>query len=455
MQNIADNTISIIGGGLAGTEATWQAAEQGVKVILYEMRPEVSTGAHQTDQLAELVCSNSLGSSLIDRANGLLLDELISYRSLLVECALKTRVPAGGALAVDRNAFSTLLTKKISAHPNIHLVREEIKTLPSGLVILASGPLTSPTLAQHLSTLTHKDNLFFFDALAPIIAADSIDMSIAFRASRYDRGTLPEGDYINCPFTKDQYLDFVSNLIQAQRIPLRENEKALESGVNAGSKYFFERCVPIEVMAGYSEDTLAHGPMKPFGLKYSCTIDNPYAILQLRQDDLAGSMYNLVGFQTNLTYSEQARVFHLIPGLQNARFIRYGQMHRNTFLNAPTLLHTTLQFKEKPLLLGAGQIIGAEGYLGNIATGWLAGMNAARIVRGFTPVSAPRTTMLGALVHYLCNANPRHFQPMKANFGLMYNEFSGTGSRMDRIQASIRKSQHSREIFLEEIKTKS
>ncbi len=327
-----------------------------------------------------------------------------------------------------------------------------MKSIPSGLTILASGPLTSCALAIQLSRLTQMDNLFFFDALAPIIASDSIDMSIAFRASRYDRGTLPEGDYINCPFDREQYQLFVSNLINAQRIPLRANEKILENGVKAGSKYFFERCVPVEIMAGYSEDTLAHGPMKPFGLKYSCTIENPYAILQLRQDDLAGIMYNLVGFQTNLTFAEQKRVFRLIPGLQKARFIRYGQMHRNTFLNSPALLLPTLQFKQHPQLLGAGQIIGAEGYLGNIATGWLAGRNAARIVRGSTPIIAPAKTMIGALVHYLCFANAHHFQPMKANFGLLYNEISGSGNRIERIQASIRESQQSREIFLREMK---
>lgn len=452
MQNDSSlDHVTIIGAGLAGAEAAWQVAQQDIPVRLYEMRPAIQTGAHKTGQLAELVCSNSLGSTLIDRANGLLFDELLSLNSLLAGCALESRVPGGSALAVDRRAFSGLVTERICDHPFVTLIREEVASIPPGLVILASGPLTSAALACHLAEMTGSEHLYFYDALAPIIASDSIDMSIAFRASRYERGTLPEGDYINCPLTKDQYQVFVAELLTAQRIPLRDEEKNIDRGVKAGAKFFFERCVPVEVMAGYSEDALAYGPMKPFGLMYSSTIPNPYAILQLRQDDLAGELYNMVGFQTNLTFSEQERIFRMIPGLQNARFIRHGQMHRNTYLNAPLLLESTLQFKGKPLLFGAGQIIGAEGYLGNIATGLYAGITAAQLIKGKPPVTAPRTMMLGALIHYLTHADPKHFQPMKANFGLLYNEFTGKKSRQQKIQAAIDKSKKSREIFLQQV----
>jgi len=445
------NNITVIGAGLAGSEAAWQLARQGLHVNLYEMRPATKTAAHKTGQLAELICSNSLGSSLIDRANGLLFDELVSLGSLLVECAIATRVPAGSALAVDRLAFSALVTEKIIAHPFINVIREEVTGLPDGIAILASGPLTSSALANCLAEFTGTENLYFFDALAPIISADSIDMEIAFRASRYGRGTLPEGDYINCPFTRVQYQAFVSELVKAQRIPLRDDETIIETGVKSGSKFFFERCVPVEVMAGYSEDALAYGPMKPFGLKYSSTIQNPYAILQLRQDDLAGDLYNMVGFQTNLTFAEQERIFRMVPGLQHAHFIRHGQMHRNTYLNAPVLLEPTLQFRRNPNLIGAGQIIGAEGYLGNIATGLYAGITAARLAMGETPAIAPRTMMLGALIHYLTHADPKHFQPMKANFGLLYNEFTGKQSRQEKIQIAIGKSQRSRAEFLKRV----
>jgi methylenetetrahydrofolate--tRNA-(uracil-5-)-methyltransferase len=432
--------ITVIGGGLAGSEAAWQVAEHGQKVFLYEMRPLVSTGAHKTGNLAELICSNSLGSTLIDRANGLLLHELLTLKSLLAECAMQSRVPAGDALAVDRINFSQLVTQRIDQHPNIKVIREEVKEIPAGICILASGPLTSSALSENLAKFTKKENLFFFDALAPIVAIDSIDFSVAFRASRYDRGTNPDGDYINCPFTKEQYADFVSALLKAEKVSLHPNESAIVDGVQAGSKYFFERCVPIEIMAGYSPDALAYGTMRPSGLKFSSTIPNPYAIVQLRQDDLAGDLYNMVGFQTNLTFPEQDRVFHMIPGLHHARFIRFGQMHRNTFLNSPLLLQPTLQFQQRKDLLGAGQIIGAEGYLGNIVTGWFAGFNAARIASGQPPLTPPQKTMFGALIHYLTHADPKRFQPMKANFGLLYNEFSSTGTRGERIKKAVERS---------------
>lgn len=440
--------ISVIGGGLAGSEAAWQAAERGQKVLLYEMRPIVSTGAHKTASLAELICSNSLGSTLVDRANGLLLHELLTLKSMLAECAMQSRVPAGDALAVDRITFSELVTERIEHHPNITLIREEVKEIPSGLCILASGPLTSPDLSENLAQFTQKENLFFYDALAPIVALDSIDFSVAFKASRYDRGTNPDGDYINCPFTKEQYSNFVSALLEAKRISLHPEENPIEDGVQAGSKNFFERCVPVEVMAGYSTEALAFGTMRPSGLKFSSTIPNPYAIVQLRQDDLAGELYNMVGFQTNLTYSEQDRVFRMIPGLHNARFVRYGQMHRNTFLNTPLLMKPTLQFQLRQDFLGAGQIIGAEGYLGNIVTGWLAGVNAARIATAQKPLIAPPKTMFGALIHYLTHTDPKRFQPMKANFGLLYNEFSSSGTRGERIQKAVVKSSELMQEFI-------
>ena len=448
---IPADQVTIIGAGLAGSEAAWQLAIRGIHVNLYEMRPATQTGAHKTGLLAELICSNSLGSTLIDRANGLLLDELVSLNSLLSECALAARVPGGSALAVDRQAFSALVTERITTHPCISLIREEVTSIPPGMVILASGPLTSAALATHLAEFTGMEHLYFYDALAPIIASDSIDIKIAFRASRYGRGTLPEGDYINCPLTQEQYQAFVSELVAAKRIPHRDDEKTIETGVKAGEKFFFERCVPVEVMAGYSENALAYGPMKPFGLKYASTIQNPFAILQLRQDDLAGGLYNMVGFQTNLTFAEQERVFRLIPGLQHARFVRHGQMHRNTYLNSPALLEPTLQFKRNPNLIGAGQVIGAEGYLGNIATGLYAGITAAQLLKGETPAIAPRTMMLGALIHYLTHADPKHFQPMKANFGLLYNEFTGKQSRQEKIQATIEKSKKSRAVFLQRV----
>ena len=407
----------VIGGGLAGSEAAFQAAQRGLKVRLYEMRPASPTGAHQTGDLAELVCSNSLGSNLPDRASGVLKNELRRLGSLLLDCAEEAALPAGGALAVDREGFARLVTAKIEAHPNIELVREEVTGLPSTPVIVASGPLTSDSLSRSIVALSGEEHLFFFDAIAPVIAADSINMDIAFRASRYGAGEQDEGDYINCPFNKEEYLAFVEALQTAERIELRSFEEAIREGVKAG--HFFEGCLPVEIIAARGRDSLAFGPMRPVGLTDPRTGHRPWAVVQLRQDNLAGSLYNMVGFQTNLKFPEQRRVLRMIPGLENAEFVRYGQMHRNTFIASPKLLRPTLQHIQRDDLFFAGQITGVEGYMGNIATGALAGINAARLLTGQAPLTLPETTMLGALCHYVTHADLKDFQPMKANFGIL------------------------------------
>ncbi|HAV78339.1 MAG TPA: methylenetetrahydrofolate--tRNA-(uracil(54)-C(5))-methyltransferase (FADH(2)-oxidizing) TrmFO [Anaerolineae bacterium] len=423
----------IIGGGLAGSEAAWQAAQRGLSVRLYEMRPSLQTGAHQTPDLAELVCSNSLGSNLSDRASGLLKDEARMLGSMLLECAEEAALPAGGALAVDRELFARKVTERIERHPCIEIVREEVKEIPDSLTIIASGPLTSPALSNSIAALSSEEHLYFFDAIAPVIHADSINMDIAFRASRYGVHNRPptsddstntdasgqdfEGDYINCPFTKDEYYTFVDALLHAERIELRSFEDAIKSGVKAG--HFFEGCLPIEIIAERGLDSLAFGPMRPVGLRDPRTDQRPHAVLQLRQDNLAGNLYNLVGFQTNLKFPEQKRVLRMIPGLENADFMRYGQMHRNTFIASPKLLRPTLQAKQRGDLFFAGQITGVEGYMGNIATGLLAGINAARLHCHEDPLTLPPTTMLGALCHYVTHADLKDFQPMKANFGIL------------------------------------
>lgn len=429
--------LTVIGGGLAGSEAAWQAAQRGLRVRLYEMRPTIQTEAHQTHDLAELVCSNSLGSNLPDRASGLLKNEMRLLGSMLLECAEEASLPAGGALAVDRELFARLVTKRIESHSNIEIIREEFQEIPDSPAIIASGPLTSPALSDSIARLSGEEHLFFFDAIAPVIHADSINMEIAFRASRYGThsrsstadgaNTAPssaqtgdgseEGDYINCPFTKDEYYAFVDALLHAERIELRAFEEAIKSGVKAG--HFFEGCLPVEIIAGRGLDSLAFGPMRPVGLRDPHTGKRPYAVVQLRQDNLAGSLYNLVGFQTNLKFPEQKRVLRMIPGLENAEFMRYGQMHRNTFIASPKLLRPTLQSIQRGDLFFAGQITGVEGYMGNIATGLLAGVNAARLLHGEETITLPQTTMLGALCRYVTHADLKDFQPMKANFGIL------------------------------------
>lgn len=414
-----DTRLTIVGGGLAGSEAAYQAAQRGVDVRLCEMRPQKTTGAHLTGHLAELVCSNSLGSRLTDRATGLLRAELELLGSLLVELAVETQVPAGGAMAVDRERFAAEVTRRLETHPRIEIVREEVTQIPHGPCILASGPLTSPALAQALASFTGEDNLYFYDAIAPIVTAESIDMSIAYRASRYDRGELPDGDYINCPLNQDQYQAFVTALVQAERVQLRHFERDISEGVGKAGRQYFEGCLPVEVIAARGERSLAYGPMRPVGLDDPRTGRWPHAVLQLRQDNAAGTLYNLVGFQTNLTYKEQDRVLRMIPGLEQAEFVRYGQMHRNTFINGPGVLKPTLETRQRSRLWIAGQLSGVEGYMGNIATGLVAGTNAALALRGTEPLNLPGETMLAALLRYVTSADVDHFQPMKANFGLM------------------------------------
>ena len=414
-----EKILAIIGGGLAGSEAAWQAAQSGINVKLYEMRPETSTGAHQTSDLAELICSNSLGSNLPDRASGLLKNELRRFGSMLLECAEVTALPAGAALAVDRDLFARTVTERIQNHPLIEVIRKEVRSIPDSPTIIASGPLTSPDLSSALMELSGEEHLYFFDAIAPIINFDSINMGIAFRASRYGKGEQDEGDYINCPFTKEEYEIFINALLEAERIELRSFENAIRDGVKAGAHQYFEGCLPVEIIAERGHDSLAFGPMRPVGLTDPRTGRRPYAVVQLRQDNLAGNLYNLVGFQTNLKFPEQQRVFRLIPGLENAEFERYGQMHRNTFIASPKLLRPTLQHKTRDDLFFAGQITGVEGYMGNIATGLLAGLNTARQIIGQPLFTLPATTMLGALCHYVTHADMADFQPMKANFGIL------------------------------------
>lgn len=437
--------ITIIGGGLAGSEAAWQIAERGIPVKLYEMRPLKETGAHVSSDLAELVCSNSLGSKLPDRASGMLKEELRRLGSLLLACAEETALPAGGALAVDREAFARKVTGHIEAHPLIEVIRAEVREIPQGPAVVASGPLTSPDLTRAIQALTGQEHLFFYDAIAPIVRAETINMDIAFRASRYAAGEQEEGDYINCPMTKEEYERFVDALLTAERIPLRWFEEEINTGVTAGANEFFEGCLPIEVLAKRGPLALAYGPMRPVGLKDPRTGRRPYAVVQLRQDNLAGTLYNLVGFQTNLTYPEQKRVLRMIPGLEKAEFARYGQMHRNTFIASPLVLEPTLRYKSAAgdgrydSLFFAGQITGVEGYMGNIATGLLAGINAARKLQGAPLLAPPITTMLGALVHYITHAELKDFQPMKAMFGILPPLESPARSKRERAMQYVQR----------------
>lgn len=411
--------LKVIGGGVAGSEAAWQAAQRGVKVELYEMRPSVETGAHVTTNLAELICSNSLGSNIQDRAAGLLKEELRILGSLLIECADHTAVPAGGALAVDRDNFSGMVTERIESHPLISVIREEVKVIPDGPALIASGPLTSKYLSEAIINISGEENLYFYDAIAPIILVETVNFEVAFRGSRYGRGLQIEGDYINCPFNEIEYQKFVEALSSAERIELKPVDRDVDQGVDAGAKDFFEGCLPVEVLAVRDQRALSFGPMRPVGLIDPHTGQRPFAVVQLRQDNLAGTLYNMVGFQTNLKFSEQKRVFRMIPGLENVEFMRFGQMHRNTFIYSPGLLEPTLQFQARPDLFFAGQITGVEGYAGNIATGLIAGINSARLIQGFPLLEAPKTTMIGALINYVTHAAPADYQPMKANFGIL------------------------------------
>jgi len=429
----------VIGGGLAGTEAAWQAARHGIDVALYEMRPATQTPAHVSQHLAELVCSNSLGSDLQDRAPGLLKAELRQLNSLILACADETAVPAGSALAVGREAFAELVTRRIDEHPLIQLHRQQVPAIPqAGIVVVASGPLTSEALSADVAGITGEEHLYFYDAMAPIVAFESIDLTKAFRASRYSRG---EADYINCPLDRQQYYAFVEALANADTIPLR--------GFESEDKSFFEACLPVEVLAQRGSDALSYGPLRPVGLTDPRTAKRPFAVVQLRQDNLAATLYNMVGFQTNLKWSEQERLFRTIPGLEGAEFVRFGQMHRNTFINSPRLLTPALEFRTRQGLFFAGQITGTEGYVGSAASGLVAGINAARRILGQEPIDFPRTTMLGALCHYVSAADPDSFQPMKANFGLMPPLDPPVRHKRARYQAYARRALADMEGFID------
>ena len=399
--------ITVIGAGLAGSEAAWQLAERGVHVDLFEMRPIKNTPAHRTDRFAELVCSNSLRGASLENAVGLLKEEMRRLGSLIMSAADQNTVPAGGALAVDRDLFSSEITQRLEQHAYVKVYREEVHSITQGgIVIVASGPLTSNDLADNLLEITGEEALSFYDAAAPIVTLESIDFSKAFWASRYDKG---DADYLNCPMTKEEYEVFYQSLIQA--------EEAEVHGFEQGK--VFEGCLPIEVMAKRGPQTLTFGPLKPVGLKDPRSGKKPYAVVQLRKENQAGTLFNLVGFQTHLKWAEQKRVFSKIPGLENAEFVRYGVMHRNTFLNAPKVLNADFSFKKKPSLFFAGQMTGVEGYVESAASGLLAGLNAWRRLRGLNPLVFPAETALGGLARHLEGSPSRSFQPMNINFGLL------------------------------------
>ncbi len=397
--------VQIIGGGLAGCEAAWQLARAGLEVELYEMRPVRVTEAHHTDKLAELVCSNSFRNASLETAVGLLKEEMRRLGSVIISVADRCQVPAGAALAVDRDSFADGVTRAVESESRIRVVREEVRRLPDGACIVATGPLTSPELSQSLQRLLGTRYLYFYDAIAPIVTAECVDMGVAFKASRYGKGGE---DYINCPFGREQYYAFVRAVQDAEKLPTKDFERCI----------YFEGCMPIEEMARRGPDTLAFGPMRPVGLVDPRTGRRPYAVVQLRQDDAEGRLFNMVGFQTKMTYPEQRRVFRMIPGLERAEFVRLGSLHRNTFINSPSLLLPTLQVVSCRRVLVAGQLVGVEGYVESAATGLLAGLNVTRFVRGQQLLVPPRTTSLGALLTYVTQRGKRDFQPMNANYGL-------------------------------------
>lgn len=430
--------IHIIGGGLAGSEAAWQAASRGVDVTIHEMRPVRATAVHKTDRLAELVCSNSFRGDKLDNAVGLLKEEMRRLGSLVMHAADAARVPAGAALAVDRDRFSSEITRAITSHPRITLVREEIPRIPASLdgpVIIATGPLTSDSLSADIAALVGSDHLYFYDAISPIVLAETVDMSKVFRASRWGRSLRAngaacgiddgEGDYLNCPLNAEEYARFYEALMSAERAPLHEFDEAK----------FFEGCLPIEVMASRGVDTLRFGPMKPVGLVDPRTGREPYAAVQLRQDNLAGDHFSLVGFQTQMKWGEQARVLRLIPGLEQAEFVRFGMIHRNTYINGPTVLRETWQTKSRDDLFFAGQISGVEGYVESAASGLIAGRNAAAVALGEPPSVPPRTTAIGALAYYVSHAEPRNYQPTNIAFGIIPPLTADGGRKVPRKKA--------------------
>jgi len=409
----SENVVTVIGAGMAGSEAAWQAANRGAKVRLIEMRPLKMTPAHQSDRAAEIVCSNSFKSNHLTNASGLLKEEMRRLGSLIVGCADATAVPAGEALAVDREAFSDLVTERLEAHPNIEMVRDEAAEIPEGIVVIASGPLTSDALAAKIGELTGRYDLYFYDAVAPIVDASTIDYSKVFKASRRGKGleadTGDDAAYINCPFEKEDFLAFHAELVKAEKAPLHDFEDV---------KYF-EACLPIEELAARGAKTMAFGPMKPVGLTDPNTGRRPYAVVQLRQENRAGTLYNLVGFQTRLKWGEQKRILRMIPGLENAEFVRFGVMHRNTYIHSPSLLMPTLQMREHPQVHFAGQIVGVEGYLESASMGLIAGINAARQAAGEAPVVFPEVTVLGALTQYVSAYEGKTFAPMNSCWGLL------------------------------------
>lgn len=399
-------TVTVIGAGLAGSEAAFQIAEQGIHVDLYEMRPKKMTPAHHTSGFAELVCTNSLRGNQVTNAAGLIKEEMRHLNSLIIKAADATALPAGGALAVDRDNFSAYVTKTLEDHPNITIHLDELTALPEGITVVATGPLTSEPLSQSIQSFIEMEGLYFYDAAAPVLEKDSINMEKVYLKSRYDNG---EAAYLNCPMTKAEFESFYRELIAAEVAPLKEFEE----------EKYFDGCMPFEVMASKGEKTLLFGPMKPVGLEDPTTGKIPYAVVQLRQDNAAGSLYNIVGFQTHLKWGEQKRILQMIPGLENAEIVRYGVMHRNTFLNSPKILRATYQSQKRDDLFFAGQMTGVEGYVESAASGLLAGLNAARMASGQECVVFPKETMIGAMSHYITNTDSKHFQPMNANFGII------------------------------------
>ena len=397
--------VNVIGAGLAGSEAAWQIASRGVKVRLFEMRPVKQTPAHHTDKFAELVCSNSLRANNLTNAVGVIKEEMRMLDSLIISSADNSSVPAGGALAVDRHDFAGRVTDSIRSHPLIEIVNEEVTEIPEGITVIATGPLTSPALAEKVKVVTGQDYLYFYDAAAPIVEKDSIDMDKVYLKSRYDKG---EAAYLNCPMTEEEFNRFYDALIEAEVVPLKEFEKEI----------YFEGCMPVEVMAARGRKTLLFGPMKPVGLEDPKTGKRPYAVVQLRQDDAAGTLYNIVGFQTHLKWGPQKEVLKLIPGLENVEIVRYGVMHRNTFINSPYVLKPTYQLKANENIFFAGQMTGVEGYVESAGSGLLAGINAAKMAKGEQLVVFPAETALGSMARYITEANPKNFQPMNINFGL-------------------------------------
>jgi methylenetetrahydrofolate--tRNA-(uracil-5-)-methyltransferase len=402
---VSEPRVTVVGGGLAGCEAAWQLARAGIGVDLYEMRPERGTAAHVTGDLGELVCSNSFRNATLETAVGLLKEEMRALGSLVMATADAHRVPAGACLAVDRTGFAASLTRAIEAEPLVRMVREEVTAVPDGVAILATGPLTSPALSDALGGAVGAKQLYFYDAIAPTVTTDSLDLDVAWKQSRYDKGG---DDYVNCPLDRDQYYAFVDAVLAADKVPTRDFERVV----------YFEGCMPIEEMARRGRDTLAFGPMRPVGLVDPRTGTRPYAAVQLRQDDAAGRLFNMVGFQTKMTYPEQRRVFRMIPGLTRAAFVRLGSLHRNTYVNAPDLLLPSLQLAARKSVLLAGQIVGVEGYVESAAMGILAGLNAVRLMRGEPMAVPPPTTALGSLIAYVTERGRKAFQPMNANYGL-------------------------------------